>query len=181
VTEWHNVILYCEELIGTAEYLMLQARCCLNRWRCDGVVLYIKRLKLQTKEKYTVIYWCNSPTQRRSDLNCDWRYMALKYSTLEHIKYSILTLYLNWKETYWEWSFLVFCTFKDWPVLTFRRNVLSSCTGGRNIVKVDDEFGRKNILATLEGCEDMWPIRAAELCRIHLNQVPSSRKKTCFW
>jgi len=24
------------------------------------------------------------------------------------------------------------------------------------MMKVDDKFGRKNILATLEGCEDMW-------------------------
>jgi len=37
------------------------------------------------------------------------------------------------------------------------------------MMKVDDKFGRKNILATLDGCEDMWSIRAAELCRIHLN------------
>jgi len=42
---------------------MLQARCCLNRWRCDGVVLYIKRLKLQTNEQYTANYSCNSQTK----------------------------------------------------------------------------------------------------------------------
>ena len=37
----------------------------------------------------------------------------------------------------------------------------------------------KNVLATLERCEEVWPITAAEVFRIHLNQVPSSRKKRC--
>ena len=36
----------------------------------------------------------------------------------------------------------------------------------------------KNALATLKDCEEVWTIRAAELFRIYLNQVPSSRKKT---
>jgi hypothetical protein len=29
-TEWHNVMVNSDELIGTAEYLMLQARCRIN-------------------------------------------------------------------------------------------------------------------------------------------------------
>jgi len=51
-----------DELIGTAEYLMLQVRCCINRCRCNSVGLYIKRPKLQTNEQYTVNYRYNSQT-----------------------------------------------------------------------------------------------------------------------
>ena len=38
----------------------------------------------------------------------------------------------------------------------------------------------KNVLATLKGCDEVWPIKVAEICRIHLKQVPSSSKKRCF-
>jgi len=45
------------------------------------------------------------------------------------------------------------------------------------MVKVGDEFGSKECVGTLEDCEEVWPIRAAEIFWIHMNQVPLSRTK----
>jgi len=38
----------------------------------------------------------------------------------------------------------------------------------------------RNVLATLEGCDKVWPVTAAELYRINLNQILSYVKKRCF-
>jgi hypothetical protein len=44
ITEEYNVMVNREELIGVTEYLTLQARCRINRWRSNGVRLYMKGL-----------------------------------------------------------------------------------------------------------------------------------------
>jgi len=46
--------------------------------------------------------------------------------------------------------------------------------------ELGEEFGRNNVLGTLKFLGYVWPIKAAEICVIHLKQVPSSRKKRRF-
>jgi hypothetical protein len=59
LTEWHNVMVNSDEMIGTAEYLMLQVQCRINVALLTGFDYIHKRIKLQTNKKRTVIYWFN--------------------------------------------------------------------------------------------------------------------------
>jgi len=150
LNECHKVIVISDALIGTSGYPVLQARCCLSRWRSNRVRPYTKRLKLQTNEEYTVNYRSISQTQCQSDRKYVWRYITPKYSTLEHTKYLIYMLHSKCMETYQEWSFFGFCTLQEWAVLTFGMNVLSSYIGWQNMEWVCEEFGTKFVLAILK-------------------------------
>jgi hypothetical protein len=59
LTEWHNVMVNSDELIGTAEYLMLKARCRINVALVTGFDYIHNRIKLQPNQKHTVIYLFN--------------------------------------------------------------------------------------------------------------------------
>ena len=120
-----------DEIIYISEYRKLKARCYLSRRICNGVRLYIKLPKLQPNEKCTVNYCSISQTQSQIDWKCDWRYMTPKYSTLEHTKYLIWTLHLNWKETYWECSFCGFAPWRNDPFSHYGKMYCTATLGDR--------------------------------------------------
>jgi hypothetical protein len=94
-------------------------------------------------------------------------HISQKYSTLENTKYLIWQLKLSCKGM--SWKCILFGVL--FLAVVIRSDISEECivpsfTVLLDIVWVGDEFEGKSLLATMECCEGIWPIRNAELFRM---------------
>ena len=98
ITEGHNLMANSKQINRYCRISDVISEVSLKWFCCIRVRQYIKCLKLQTNEEYSVKYWSTSQTYSQNDRKIVWRFGLRRYSTLEHTKYLIWTLKLNWKK-----------------------------------------------------------------------------------